>query len=422
MPINLNRKYSQVPQKESVPYSDKNGSLKKWLNNDNVTMQGNTFNGISQLVKTDSNGKLPESVIPDLALTETFIVNTEAEMLALPNLRIGDVCIILDDSITYILRAEPSNVLSNWSEIKVREIPVFTGATSDSNGQKGLVKQPLAGEENKYLKGDGTWYDIGTVLHSDLSNIEESGKEIIKNIASESSANIDLSNLSQIGANKVVPEGGEVYHVLMKKSNNTGDFGWVKANLEGCIYDSYLYNLTEDTNSINLPAIITDKKFITVILDNTTLTSNNYDLSYDGTILNFNSIITASVSSPSILEIKYFTSVSILEQLGPAEETYQGKIALASQEETDNGTNDTKAVTPLKLKNVLTNLDIENTINNSINSKKGIANGIASLDNNGKLFLNELNINEILQSINGFDSTKNQILKNTNGTFAWIEE
>lgn len=431
MPINLNRKYSQVPQKESVPYSDENGSLINWLDNDNVTREGNVFNGSNQLVKTDANGKLPDSVIPDLAITETFVVNTEAEMLALPNVRIGDCCVITSENVTYILRAEPSNVLSNWTEIKVRETPVFTGATSTANGQKGLVKQPLAGDQNKYLKGDGTWYDIGTVLHTDLSNLSETGKDIIKNASQEVGANKDLSNLSETGSKKLVPAGGEANYILAKKTSNTGDFEWIKANLEGCLYDNHIYNLTSDTNFINLPEILSDKKYVTVILDNTVLTSDNYELSADGTALNFTGTITASVDNPSTLEIKYFTSVSVLEQLESATTTYEGKIAIATQNEVDAGTINNKAVVPTTLtplKTSITNLTNSlNSLSTSVNDKldtnqKGIANGLATLNNNIKVPLSQIDVNSILQSIIGYDNTKTQILKNINGTFTWVDE
>lgn len=34
---------------------------------------------------------------------------------------------------------------------------VFTGATSTTAGTSGLVPAPAAGDEAKYLKGDGTW-------------------------------------------------------------------------------------------------------------------------------------------------------------------------------------------------------------------------------------------------------------------------
>ena len=42
---------------------------------------------------------------------------------------------------------------------------VFVGATASTDGQVGLVTRPMAGDEGKYLSGDGTWKDVtaGTV-------------------------------------------------------------------------------------------------------------------------------------------------------------------------------------------------------------------------------------------------------------------
>lgn len=36
----------------------------------------------------------------------------------------------------------------------------FTGATASTAGEHGLVPAPKAGEQNKYLKGDGTWAEV----------------------------------------------------------------------------------------------------------------------------------------------------------------------------------------------------------------------------------------------------------------------
>lgn len=36
-------------------------------------------------------------------------------------------------------------------------LPVFVGATGSTNGEIGLVKRPLAGEQNFFLRGDGVW-------------------------------------------------------------------------------------------------------------------------------------------------------------------------------------------------------------------------------------------------------------------------
>ena len=47
---------------------------------------------------------------------------------------------------------------------------VFTGATSGAAGTSGLVPAPAAGDDGKYLKGDGTW---GTVDTSNLTDVAE---------------------------------------------------------------------------------------------------------------------------------------------------------------------------------------------------------------------------------------------------------
>ena len=168
------------------------------------------------------------------------------------------------------------------------------------------------------------------------------------------------------------------------------------------------------------------------------LLGSNYELSEDGTTLLFNETITASEQNPSEIELKYFTSVSVLEQLEQATTTYKGKIALATQEEVNAGTNNDKAVTPLTLNNVIdiaistNNVTLENQINSKISStEKGVANGIATLNANLKVpssqidtvgILSLIDINTLLQKVDGFDATKTQVLKNINGTFTWVEQ
>lgn len=39
-------------------------------------------------------------------------------------------------------------------------VPTMTGASNTSDGTKGLVPTPAAGDQNKYLKADGTWEAI----------------------------------------------------------------------------------------------------------------------------------------------------------------------------------------------------------------------------------------------------------------------
>lgn len=37
------------------------------------------------------------------------------------------------------------------------DVPAFDGATESEDGRKGLVPQPAAGDDEKFLRGDGSW-------------------------------------------------------------------------------------------------------------------------------------------------------------------------------------------------------------------------------------------------------------------------
>lgn len=47
----------------------------------------------------------------------------------------------------------------------------MVGATATENGEGGLVPVPVAGENNLYLKGDGTWADPTTAIVEDLGEL-----------------------------------------------------------------------------------------------------------------------------------------------------------------------------------------------------------------------------------------------------------
>lgn len=51
-----------------------------------------------------------------------------------------------------------------WATITVPTYSDFTGATASTAGSHGLVPAPSAGDQDKVLKGDGTWGDASTTL------------------------------------------------------------------------------------------------------------------------------------------------------------------------------------------------------------------------------------------------------------------
>lgn len=81
-----------------------------------------------------SNGKLPSSVIPASAITNTFVSSSESGMLGFSTADVGDVCVRTDLKKTFILKATPYSTLSNWQELLTP-----TDAVTTVNGQTGHV-------------------------------------------------------------------------------------------------------------------------------------------------------------------------------------------------------------------------------------------------------------------------------------------
>lgn len=83
----------------------------------NIDALGTIDRGVPNGVATlDAGGKIPSSQLPPVAISETFVVNSQASMLALVAER-GDIAVRPDLNKTFILRLEPATVLANWQEI-----------------------------------------------------------------------------------------------------------------------------------------------------------------------------------------------------------------------------------------------------------------------------------------------------------------
>lgn len=102
----------------------------------------------------NSIGKLDNSVIPSLAITDTFVAENEEEMLNLQGAERGDICIRTDENKTYILdenpkkysRSKARTTLSDWVELQTP-----TDEVQSVNGQKGNVVLS-AGDVDAYTK------------------------------------------------------------------------------------------------------------------------------------------------------------------------------------------------------------------------------------------------------------------------------
>lgn len=93
----------------------------------------NVGTGSGNVPVLDTNGKLDASVLPAIAVSETFTASSQSAMLAL-TAQVGDVCVRTDVTKTYILVNTPASTLGNW---KLLEHPA--DAVSSVNGKTGVV-------------------------------------------------------------------------------------------------------------------------------------------------------------------------------------------------------------------------------------------------------------------------------------------
>lgn len=108
----------------------------------------NVGTGAGELVALDENGKVPNELLPAIAITEPHVVASEAEMLALEAQQ-GDVAIRTDETKCYILKATPASDRTNWLELLSPECKVLS-----VNGKVGaitLTTDDIAEGENQYF-------------------------------------------------------------------------------------------------------------------------------------------------------------------------------------------------------------------------------------------------------------------------------
>lgn len=92
----------------------------------------------------DSDGKLKSSIIPQIAITDTFVVSSQSAMLALSSAQVGDIAVRTDENKSYILQTAGYSTLANWQELltptdKVTSVNGKTGAVTISLSELGGI-------------------------------------------------------------------------------------------------------------------------------------------------------------------------------------------------------------------------------------------------------------------------------------------
>jgi len=126
--------FSSVPQATSDASAANDLVRKSQFDTGLGTKVNNSEKGAANGVATlGADSKLTASQIPAIAITDTFVVASEAAMLAL-TCEQGDVAVRTDVSKSYILVSGLPSVLANWQELLTPMSPV-----QSVNGQTGVV-------------------------------------------------------------------------------------------------------------------------------------------------------------------------------------------------------------------------------------------------------------------------------------------
>lgn len=130
------KEFAQEGVQTSTSWGDIDGNIADQTDLQNAlgakinTSEKGAINGVATL---GGDGKIPSSQIPPVAITNTFVVNSQVAMLAL-NAEEGDVAVRTDLNKTFILKTAGATVLANWQEMLTP-----TDTVISVNGQAGAV-------------------------------------------------------------------------------------------------------------------------------------------------------------------------------------------------------------------------------------------------------------------------------------------
>jgi hypothetical protein len=183
----------------------------------------------------DAGGKLSGSILPDLAVTDVFVVATQSAMLALSQAKTGDIAIRTDLSKSFILSTLNYGTLADWKELSTPTSPVtsvnsLTGAVvigvSDISGLQTSLDNKL----------DDSQLDTNTGLGGgSSSDTKVPSQKAVKSYVDTSVSGISTSLTSTV-------EDTVVSSVTLNVSHTIKGVVSIYSNDEGILKsDSYTY-------------------------------------------------------------------------------------------------------------------------------------------------------------------------------------
>ncbi len=228
----------------------------------------------------DSNGKIFQSQLPSIAVTDTFVVTNQSQMLAL-TAEVGDVAVRTDLNKSFILKTAGAATLANWQELltptdTVLSVNGMTGNVTVTNitGSAGSV--PWSGVQGKPTSLVG--YGI-----TDAAPINSPA---FTGLPTAPTPALDTTTVAQLATVEFVKKYNDQYGAPMVRQTvqaaRTDVSGY--ANFLEAYGDAYTKHLLhfDTTQSILVSGVAVDAQVDAVYLPST---AKNYWRGYNGAVL-----------------------------------------------------------------------------------------------------------------------------------------
>jgi hypothetical protein len=113
------------------------------------------------VVQLNNAGKIPDEVVPHLAITDTFIVSTSGDLISLASAQKGDVAIATGSNRNYILKESDPSDITHWAQFAAS-----VGSITGINGLSPVDGVIILTTSNIEVADTSTIYDTETISYA----------------------------------------------------------------------------------------------------------------------------------------------------------------------------------------------------------------------------------------------------------------
>ena len=165
------------------------------------------------IVQLNNDGKIPNEVIPHLAITDVFVVNTIADLTSLTSAEKGDIAIATGEHLNYILSGSSYSSPADWAQFAASLGTVQT--VNNVNAVSGFI---TLSSSDILVQDSNSEYDAGTIsaaisgiyarttaIESDYLT-ESEGSDLLTNYVTTGDATGIFNQKSDVGHGHVISD------------------------------------------------------------------------------------------------------------------------------------------------------------------------------------------------------------------------